>query len=629
MLQEIFLGLGLALPLLGFLTLILASYRIKRRQAGMIGCITVFLSFLCFIALLLAYVSGKFSSFDLFVYNWMSIQGMETDFSLHLDSLSLLMALIITGIGFLIHVYSIGYMDHDGDYARYFACLNFFIFAMLLLVLAGDLILLFIGWEGVGLASYLLIGFWYERPSAAKAATKAFIVNRIGDLGFLLGILLTYYAFGTTDIHTIILAAPQKFSVGAPILVALTLLYFWGATGKSAQLPLYNWLPDAMEGPTPVSALIHAATMVTAGVYLVVRMNNLFLLAPETLQVIGIVGGLTALFAALCAAGQNDLKRVLAYSTVSQLGLMFLACGVGAFYAAMFHLTAHAFVKALLFLSAGNVVHMLHGETNMDRMGGLAKIFTKTNWLFLIGVLALSGIPPFATFFSKDLILELENIKGSTLLFIVGLTASILTAFYMTRAYCLTFKGQKPASIEASKTTEAPVIMLIPVSILALLSIIGGYLGFALHDIPPLESFLSEVGITPAEKELSTGFHSSLEVWLAILGSMLGVGLAAWLYTHFRERLGHPVALLKNAFFVDTLYQFLIVKPLRFLARVLTEFFEAKIFENSFHVAAQATQGTAAWMQQIQSGQIRSYIAWMVMGVALFIVYFILKGMHT
>lgn len=559
------------------------------------------------------------------LFTWIPVKGINADFTLHLDSLALLMTLIITGVGFLIHVYSNGYMDHEEDFARYFAFLNFFVFSMLLLVLAGHLLLLFVGWEGVGLASYLLIGFWYSKPAAAKAATKAFVINRIGDLGLLLGLLLTFYLFGTGDIEDVSKLAGEKFAVGAPIITILTLLYFVGATGKSAQLPLYSWLPDAMEGPTPVSALIHAATMVTAGVYLVVRMHEVFILAPFTMQVVGVVGAVTSLFAALCALGQTDLKRVLAYSTVSQLGLMFLACGAGAFYSAMFHLTTHAFIKALLFLSAGNVVHMLHGETEMEKMGGLAKILPKTNWLFLIGVLALSGIPPFAAFFSKDLILEQEYLSGYEALFYIGLAASILTGVYLMRAYCLAFLGKTRLSESDLKSVhEAPKVMLAPVTVLGLLAIFGGLLGFTFGTTPLLEEFLKEIGVTPVELELHSGFVITPETWIAVGGAFFGVGVAALIYTRFADRLGAPFALFRKSFYIDDLYRMIFVIPLEKISRFIAGVFEPKFFGGMIWGAVETTQGAARRLQHIQSGQLRSYVAWMVLGSVLLIAYFIL-----
>ncbi|WP_068470263.1 NADH-quinone oxidoreductase subunit L [Candidatus Protochlamydia phocaeensis] len=617
------LCLGLFLPLASFLALAVASNKISRRLAGIIASSVVFISFVCFSGLLYVYVYDGMPPTSYVLYNWIPVKGIDADFSLRLDPLSLTMTLIITGVGFLIHVYSIGYMDHDEDFARYFAFMNFFVFSMLLLVLAANVLLLFVGWEGVGLASYLLIGFWYDRPAAAQAATKAFVVNRIGDLGLLIGLLLTFHLFGTSDIAEISKRAGPEIALGAPILTLLTFLYFWGATGKSAQLPLYTWLPDAMEGPTPVSALIHAATMVTAGVYLVVRMHPVFELTPETLGWIGDIGAATSLFAALCALAQNDLKRVLAYSTISQLGLMFLACGVGAFYAAMFHLTTHAFVKALLFLSAGNVIHMMHGTTDMNQMGGLAKKFPKTHWFFLIGVLALSGIPPLSGFFSKELILEQEHIAGFDMLFYVGLAASILTAFYLTRAYCLTFTGKpllEQKVFDAIK--EAPPVMTIPVAILAFLSVIGGVFGFAFNGIPPLESFLEEVGVTLLGNEPMHQLFFMWETWLAIIGALLGVGTAAWMYTRYVNQLGSPIAFLKNSFYVNEIYEALIEKPLEALSRFIANQFEPKVFDGMIQGVVVSSQGTARWLQRLQSGQIRSYIALMVVGMALLIFYF-------
>jgi len=613
--------LGLFAPLAGFLTIMASSFYISRRLTGVIACATILISFICF-ACQVFYNTHEGITYTLF--NWVPVENIQADFAVHVDSLSLLMTLIITGVGFLIHVYSYGYTDHEEDYARYFACLNFFVFAMLLLVLAANLLLLFVGWEGVGLASYLLIGFWFTRPAAAQAATKAFVVNRIGDLGFLLGLLLTFQLFGTSDIEAINSRAVQMFTLGAPILTVLTLLYFIGAIGKSAQLPLYTWLPDAMEGPTPVSALIHAATMVTAGVYLVVRLHPVFMHAPTTLHLVGIVGGVTSLFAALCALAQTDLKRVLAYSTVSQLGLMFLACGVGAFYAAMFHLTTHAFVKALLFLSAGNVVHMMGGTTDMAKMGGLSKKFYATHWYFLTGVLAMSGVPPLSAFFSKDLILEQEHLAGFETLFYVGLITSILTAFYLMRAYCLTFMGKSRLEEKILRAVkEAPAIMLGPVGVLAFLAVVGGFLGFAFSRMPVLESFLGEVGVTLAEPEPPGSFIYSKETLMSIIGALLGVGSAALLYTRFAEKLKIHLEFLRKAFYINEIYDFLIVRPLKWVSTFIGHVLEPKFFDGSIRLATNATQGVARELQLVQSGQIRSYVAWMVIGTVLVILYFL------
>lgn len=604
---------ALFLPLFGFLVLLLRAFKITRHATAGIACGALFLSFVGFLLLLLSYQTPE----TLVLYQWIPHPVLHANFALWLDPLSLTMALIITGVGFLIHLYSIGYMEEEKDYARYFALLNFFVFAMLLLVLASNLLLLFIGWEGVGLASYLLIGFWYEREEAAAAATKAFVVNRIGDLGLLLGLLLTFSLFHTSDIQEINSRAAQEFALGAPLLTLLTLLYFVGATGKSAQLPLHTWLPDAMEGPTPVSALIHAATMVTAGVYLVVRLHPLFLLAPMTLQVIGVVGGATALFAALCAIGQTDLKRVLAYSTISQLGFMFLACGAGAFYAAIFHLTMHAFMKALLFLSAGNVVHMLHGATQMKEMGGLARLLPKTHLAFLIGVVAMSGLPPLAAFFSKDLILEQEHLTGHEVLFYIGLLASILTAYYLTRAYCLTFLGT-PKEETRRTVHEAPPIMLWPVGILALLSLIGGFFGTKFGKMDILHSFLSPL-FTHEPPYPSTLF--TRETALALFGALVGMGSAFFLYTKFKEAFQSTLALLRKAFYIDSLYAFLFVGPLKAIATWIAKKWEPLVFEDSIEGVAYLTQRGASLLQTMQSGQIRSYMAWMVVGATLLLLY--------
>jgi NADH-quinone oxidoreductase subunit L len=622
--MDVMIWIALFAPLAGFIILVASSHWIQRRLAGYVACTTVGLSFICFTMLLLNQAHEGKDFQDVVLYSWLPIKGIHANFTLHLDHLSMLMTLIITGIGFFIHVYSIGYMEHENDFARYFAFLNFFIFAMLLLVLAGHLLLLFVGWEGVGLASYLLIGFWYDRPAAAKAATKAFVVNRIGDFGFLIGLLLTFHLFGTGNILEINQRVNSEFTSGASILTLLTLLYFIGAAAKSAQLPLHTWLPDAMEGPTPVSALIHAATMVTAGVYLIVRMHPVFMLAPATLQIIGIIGAATSLFAAFCAVGQLDLKRVLAYSTVSQLGLMFLACGAGAFYSAMFHLTTHAFMKSLLFLSAGNVVHMMHGKTDMEKMGGLSKIFTKTHWFFLIGVLAMSGIPPLAAFFSKDLILEQEYLAGFETLYYIGLGASILTGFYLMRAYCLTFTGKLPREENALVIAkEAPPIMLIPLGLLALLSIGGGFLGFAFGKTPILECFLMEIGITPAEKELSTGLALSPEMIMAVLGALIGVGLSLILYTRFKDRIGKTIPLFQNSFYLNEIYWNGIVIPLKAFSQFLGSFIEPKVFNGSINLTTNVVQGSAHTLQRIQSGQIRSYVAWIVIGTVFLFAYFV------
>ncbi|KAF3362730.1 NADH-quinone oxidoreductase subunit L [Chlamydiales bacterium STE3] len=610
--------LGLLSPLMGFLFLLVGSHLMRRKTIGRVACGTIAISFICFATLLSFTLTENVQEWHLPFFQWLPVQGINASFTLHIDALSLSMALIITGVGFLIHVYSMGYIEHENSYGRYFAYLNFFVFAMLLLVLAGDLVLLFVGWEGVGLASYLLIGFWYEKPSATRAATKAFVVNRIGDLGLLIGLLLTFRLFGTSDIPTILQQASQDFSIGAPAITLLTFLYFIGVSGKSAQIPLHVWLPDAMEGPTPVSALIHAATMVTAGVYLIVRLHPLFLLAPTTLLIIGAIGAATALFAALSALAQIDLKRVLAYSTMSQLGYMFLACGVGSFYGAMFHLTMHAFIKALLFLSAGNVIHRMHDETDMRKMGGLSKVFKKTHWLFLIGVLALSGIPPLAAFFSKDLILEEAYRGGFKTLFYVGLLASFLTAFYMVRAYCLTFSGALQETNKHLK--EVRSVMIAPLIVLAFFSIFGGFIGFSMTPPSLLESLLAKVGI--AETSIAHHHSSSWTIGVSIAAALLGLSGAALLYTRHTERLGKPLEFLKNAFYFDNCYSVLFVRPLKAFSRRINTLLEPHVFAKSIELTARMGAKIAGCLQLMQSGQLRSYVAWMALGAVFLMAYF-------
>jgi NADH-quinone oxidoreductase subunit L len=609
--------LGLFLPLLSFIILIALSSLLERKVTGIIATSVVFISFLSFASLLILYLTSHSQPFSVTLYSWIDFETIQSNIAFRVDPLSILMSLIITGVGSLIHLYSIGYMDQEPNYVRYFASMNFFVFSMLLLIFAQNLLLLFVGWEGVGLASYLLIGFWFTRPAAAKAATKAFIMNRIGDLALLLGIVLTYSLFGTSNIDEISAVAKEGFAVGAPVMTLLTLLYFIGAIGKSAQLPLYTWLPDAMEGPTPISALIHAATMVTAGVYLVVRMHVVFILAPTTLQIIGAIGGATALFAALCASAQTDLKRVLAYSTISQLGFMFLACGVGAFYAAIFHLMTHAFMKSLLFLSAGIVVHGLNGATEMSKMGGLSKIFTKTHWLFLIGALSLGGVPAMAGFFSKDLILEQEYLAGQPILFYAGIISSTLTAFYLLRAYLLTFRGE----LRSISAHEGPKVMLIPVTILAFLSVFGGFIGYTTKKMESLQAFLSQIGISLAFAEPEAHFFLTPETWLAVAGTTLGITAALVMYVQYRNSERVNLSWLKNAFFIDDLYNTIFVNPLKNFAQWISMKIEPFFTIICFQSIPKLFYRTAGVFQRAQSGQIRSYSAWIVLGAVFLVGY--------
>ncbi|HEX8350978.1 MAG TPA: NADH-quinone oxidoreductase subunit L, partial [Hymenobacter sp.] len=463
------------LPFLGFLINGLLNKKLSGTAAGLIGSATVLGSFLISV-----YLFSTFQyQYTVTLFEWISVGSMQIPFSYQIDQLSLIMLLLVTGVGFLIHVYSIGYMHHDENVGKYFSFLNLFVFSMLVLVLGANFVILFIGWEGVGLCSYLLIGFWNKHENFNNAAKKAFIINRIGDLGFLLGIFLIYLTFNSVQYGEVF----QKASLGqfgpytAAICTVITLLLFVGAMGKSAQLPLYTWLPDAMAGPTPVSALIHAATMVTAGIYMVLRSNVLFTLAPTTLEVVGIIGLATAFFAATIGLAQNDIKKVLAYSTVSQLGYMFLALGVMGYTSSMFHVLTHAFFKALMFLGAGSVIHAMSNEQDMRHMGGLRKALPITFITFLVGCLAIAGIPPFAGFFSKDEILS-HVYEHNKLMWAIGLFTSFLTAFYMFRLLFLTFFGEFRGTEEQKHHLhESPATMTLPLIILAVLAAVGGFMG--------------------------------------------------------------------------------------------------------------------------------------------------------
>lgn len=615
--MELLICSALFLPLAGFIILLALSEQLSRRIATIIGPGTILASFFCFAFIFFSNASPR----TITLFSWIPLETIKADMSIHLDSLALLMSLIVTGVGFLIHLYSIGYMEHDRDITRYFSSMNFFIFSMLLLVLAENLLVFFVGWEGVGLASYLLIGFWYPRPAAAKAAKKAFVVNRIGDLGLLMAILLTLNLFGTTSIKQVSELAVQQFEVGAPIIAVLCFLYFWGACGKSAQIPLHVWLADAMEGPTPVSALIHAATMVTAGVYLVVRMHALFLLSPVIMQLVAVVGIVTSLYASLSATSQTDIKRVLAYSTISQLGLMFAACGTGAFFAAMFHLSMHAFVKALLFLAAGNVIHMLHGTTEMAKMGGLVKAYPKTHLFFLIGVLSMSGIPPLALFFSKDLILE--EIISYPVYYFMGLMVSFLTAFYLSRAYFMTFHGK--ATQEPTTASDAPKVMMIPVAILGVLSVIGGFLGFSRNSPPALMRFLLKDGSFFLTDTLTSGYHITTTLWISTGVALLGILTAALMYTTLKHKLGKTCSFLYHSFYFDAIYNEIIVSPLLGLSKLITQLFEPQFFDAAVQTTGQACHAVGRGLQKISSGLIRSYISWIVIGAAWLLLHLVFE----
>jgi NADH-quinone oxidoreductase subunit L len=554
--------------------------------------------------------------------SWLSVGTLHIDFSFVLDQLSLIMLLVITGVGFLIHVYSVGYMAHDKGYARYFAYLNLFLFFMTTLVLAGNALLMFVGWEGVGLASYLLIGFWFSKTTAAEAGKKAFIVNRIGDLGFLIGMFLLLANFGTLTFSEIATKLGQDAGWTGGVVTVIALCMLLGATGKSAQLPLYIWLPDAMEGPTPVSALIHAATMVTAGVYMIARNHVLFDHSPFALSTVAIVGGATALFAATIALVQNDIKRVLAYSTISQLGYMFLGCGVAAYSAAIFHLMTHAFFKALLFLAAGSVIHGMGGEQDMRKMGGLRTKLPITFWTMTAGVIAIAGIFPFAGFFSKDAILYAAYTQGTAgkALWFVGLLTALLTAFYMFRLWYLTFFGETRS--HDAHPHESPWSMVGPLVILAILSVCGGWIG-----IERFAAFLAPA--TGTRPETASG---NLELILSVVA--VAVALIGWYIAHsfYQQKPEKPAELaaaypggyklLANKYYVDEFYGATVVRPLMvFSTYFLSWVVDKAILGGLAWLLGGIAVFSGAVLQRWQSGNIRSYAAWLAAGAAALLLF--------
>jgi len=576
-------------------------------------------------------------------FAWIAAGNFRAGFDLQMDQLTVVMVLVVTGVGWLIHIYATGYMAHEGGYYRFFSYLNLFMFFMLILVLAANYVLLFVGWEGVGLSSYLLIGFYFLKKSAADAGKKAFIVNRIGDFGFMLGMFLLFRAFHTLDFQAIFTSStlqgwPVELSGHLGTLTFACLLLFMGACGKSAQLPLYVWLPDAMEGPTPVSALIHAATMVTAGVYVVARSHILFAHAPTAMLVVAIVGCATALFAGTIGLVQTDIKKVLAYSTVSQLGYMFLACGVGAFSAGIFHLMTHAFFKALLFLAAGSVIHAMGGEQDMLRMGGLSKKIRWTYVTMLTATLAIAGFPPFAGFFSKDSILlsTFENEYGGRnvgyALYGFGLATALLTAFYMFRLIFLTFHGRPRFDEHKVHVHESPNNMLAPLMVLALLSIVGGWLAApAMLGTGPdyFSKFLQPVfgGVEAAGAEAEA---RSLEVTLAIvavLTALLGAAVAYWLYLKRPEKtdalaksLKPAYSTLLNKYYVDELYAAVVVKPLLWIStNVLWKGADIAGIDGAVNGIAEGATAIGDGVRHAQSGNTRSYAVWVVVGALVVI----------
>jgi len=629
------------LPLIGALVNGIWAGKLPRKAVSAIGVGSVGLSLAialaCFGELLALPPESR--RFTQGLFTWIQSGDFSAEVRFVLDPLSAVMMLVVTGVGFLIHVYSTGYMGHEKAYGRYFSYLNLFTFSMLTLVLADNFVLMFLGWEAVGLCSYLLIGFWYQRPAAAEAGKKAFVVNRIGDWGFLLGIFLIFVTFGSVDFATVFAQAPQHLAMGSAVATTIALLLFVGATGKSAQLPLYVWLPDAMEGPTPVSALIHAATMVTAGVYMVARCHILYLLSPFALSVVAIVGVLTALFAATIGLVQNDIKRVLAYSTISQLGYMFLGCGVGAFTSGIFHLMTHAFFKALLFLGAGSVIHALSGEQDLWKMGGLKARLPKTHITFLIATLAIAGVFPFAGFFSKDEILYQAWLRGGPLLWCAGVIGAFMTAFYMFRLYFLTFHGPSRVTEEAKHHLhESPSSMTVPLMFLAVLSAIGGFIQVPLlaggqrldHFLEPV--FADAANLAPA----APAAHAvGAEVWLMLISlavALVGIFVAYRFYVadpevprRLAEQARGLYRLVFNKYWVDETYDSLVVQPIYRGSVKLWQEFDAAVIDGAVNGVGRQIERGSALLRQAQVGYVQVYALILTVGAVVVIGYLALR----
>lgn len=618
-------------PLLGFLINGLGYKKVPKKLVGIIGSGSVLASFIVGLLIFKDFLSNDTGPTNVSLFNWIHVKSLSIDFSFLVDRLSILMVLIVTGVGFLIHLYSIGYMHKDEGYARYFSYLNLFTFSMLLLVLGSNYVIMFIGWEGVGLCSYLLIGFWFKNHNYNLAANKAFIMNRVGDLGFLLGLFLIYITFGSLNYNEVFEQASDFVGTyNHTAIVAITLLLFIGATGKSAQIPLYTWLPDAMAGPTPVSALIHAATMVTAGIYMIVRSNILYTLAPYTLSIIAAIGLITSLIAAVIALTQRDIKKVLAYSTVSQLGYMFLALGVTGYTAAIFHLMTHAFFKALLFLAAGSVIHAMSGEQNIQNMGGLKKYLPITYWTFLIATLAISGIPPFSGFFSKDEIL-VHAFSHNIILWLFASIGALLTAFYMFRLLYLTFHGDfRGSDNQKSHLHESPRSMTIPLIILAILSATAGFVGVpASLGVNNIFSNFLEPIVASSEviKQSSHSLSHYTEYLLMIISTVIALSAIIITYWIYIKKSVLPVEDVKEAspfykfsyhkFYIDELYNILIVSPLQWISKFIYRFVEVLGIDSIVNNIGKGTIFFGQAARLLQAGSIGFYIFAMVIGVII------------
>ena len=621
------------LPLIGFLINGLLRKQLSKSMVGVIGSGVILASFLIsvyvFFLIKNGYLDNDSNKAIVPLFKFINTETLKVGFSFQIDQLSSIFLLIITGIGFLIHVYSTSYMheEESKDFAKFFAYLNLFIFSMLLLVMGGNYIIMFIGWEGVGLCSYLLIGFWFKDANNTDAANKAFIMNRIGDFGFLLAVFWLIAKLGTSDYHAVF---DNVSKLSTTDITGITMLLFLGACGKSAQIPLYTWLPDAMAGPTPVSALIHAATMVTAGIYMIARSNILFTMAPVTQALIAVIGLATAVVAATIALKQNDIKKVLAYSTVSQLGYMFLGLGVGAYTGAVFHVMTHAFFKALLFLGAGSVIHAMGGEQDMRKMGGLKKYMSITHLTFFLGCLAIAGMPPFSGFFSKDEILAAAFDKNP-IYWGIGVLTAFMTAFYMFRLYAMTFLGKfRGTHDQEHHLHESPFAITLPLIILAILAVIGGWIGMPevfMHGGHRLETFLEPifaqsntlVASLSEQHELSHTTEYALMA-TSVIGALIALLYAINKFSKYQQVSEAETGLnrvLSNKWYVDEIYNAIIVQPLKVIAAFFNNIFEKKVVDGLVNGVGRAVNYSSRQMRLIQTGQVSAYMLMMVFAIII------------
>lgn len=634
MTHQMLMAILLLAPLVGFL---INGLRYQKHSAEVSGTIATSAAAISFISALMMVIDlvgmpDDARKISVNFFEWISVDSFKINAAFVIDQISAVMVLVVTGVGSLIHLFSIGYMHHDKGVAKYFAYLNLFLFNMLLLILGDNLLVMFVGWEGVGLCSYLLIGFWFTDKEKAAAGMKAFVTNRIGDAAFLLGMFILFLTFGTLsfqELNQLVPANSELVWLG-PITLA-TLFLFIGATGKSAQIPLYIWLPDAMAGPTPVSALIHAATMVTAGVYMIIRLNPLFLAAPNTMMVVAVIGALTAVLAASIGLAQWDIKKILAYSTVSQLGYMFLACGVGAFGAALFHLMTHAFFKALMFLGSGSVIHAMHEEQDIRKMGGLKKYMPITHMTFLFGWIAIIGMPPFAGFFSKDEILwmSFHSPFGNVALWAMGAVGATLTAFYMTRLMALTFWGKSRIAKDIHPH-ESPLLMTIPLIILGILSIIGGWIGIP-HVIgevlPGHPSNILEHWLSPVVKTIpGLGQADPTQEWLLMGTSVALAIISASIAYHFyikapskpekiAKTLGPVYNAIANKYYVDEGYFTFIINPLVQFSKNLWLYIDVNFIDRTTYVLSDVIKGGGTFISSVQNGNIQTYATYIAIGI--------------